>query len=147
VRSVPDALVVDAGILISAVLGRSTALVETVGERVTLITSDRAFEEATRRVALGMGRPDLLPALAALAEQLEVIPVTRLATAPAALVLRDASQSRNGSTTDAHLLALAWEANADVWRHDRDFAGTGVASWSLVNLARALDDRTGEPDV
>jgi predicted nucleic acid-binding protein len=146
VRTVPDALVVDAGILISAVLGRSTALVQTVGERVSLITSDRALEEAARRVALGMRRPELLAALAGLAAQVEVVPVAHRTMALAGQFLRDASPSRNGSTTDAHILALAWEAEADVWSHDRDFAGTGVASWSSINLARALDERALEGD-
>jgi predicted nucleic acid-binding protein len=139
--------VVDASILISAVLGRSAVLVQMAGEQVSLITSDRALEEAARRVALGMRRPELLPALAALAAQIEVVPVARPTTALASHFLRDANQSRNGSTTDAHLLALAWEANADVWSHDRDFAGTGVASWSSINLVRTLDERTGEPDI
>jgi len=54
--------------------------------------------------------------------------------------LRDAVGSRNGSTKDAHVLALAWEVLADIWSADRDFAGTGVASWSTPNLLRALDE-------
>jgi hypothetical protein len=29
-------------------------------------------------------------------------------------------------------------AEADVWSTDRDFAGTGVASWSTRNLMRGL---------
>ena len=51
---------------------------------------------------------------------------------------RDGTPSRNGSVRDAHLLALAWDANADIWSHDRDFAGTGVATWSTLNLLRSL---------
>jgi predicted nucleic acid-binding protein len=56
----------------------------------------------------------------------------------AAIALRDSIPSRNGSTNDAHILALAWSANAEIWSHDRDFAGTGVASWSTLNLLTAL---------
>ena len=36
------------------------------------------------------------------------------------------------------VLALAWSADADVWTTDRDFAGTGIATWSTANLMRAL---------
>jgi len=48
------------------------------------------------------------------------------------------SPQRNGSTRDAHVLALAWSVEADVWTTDRDFAGTGTATWSTPNLMRAL---------
>lgn len=53
--------------------------------------------------------------------------------------LRHAVASRNGSTTDAHLLACAWAFDADIWSHDRDFAGTGWPSWSNANLAEAVE--------
>ena len=140
-RAVPDALVVDTNVLISAVLGRSTPVLQAVGASVALVTSDRALEEAARRLVLGLGRPDLLESLAALVPQIEIVPVAQseATLALAAQFLRDANQSRNGATTDAHILALAWQANADVWSHDRDFAGTGVASWSTINLVRALE--------
>lgn len=55
-------------------------------------------------------------------------------------VLRNAVASRDGSTSDAHILALAWTYDADIWSHDRDFAGTGWPSWSNANLAAALTD-------
>ena len=56
----------------------------------------------------------------------------------AAIALADAVASRNGSVDDAHLLALAWSVDADIWTTDRDFAGAGVASWSTPNLIRGL---------
>jgi predicted nucleic acid-binding protein len=46
--------------------------------------------------------------------------------------------SRNGSVKDAHVLALAWSVEADIWTTDRDFAGTGIATWSTPNLVRGL---------
>ena len=52
--------------------------------------------------------------------------------------LKRAVASNNGSTKDAHLVALAWAIDADVWTTDRDFAGTGIASWSTPNLLLAL---------
>jgi hypothetical protein len=39
---------------------------------------------------------------------------------------------------------LAWSTDADIWTTDRDFAGTGVATWSTPNLVRALIAGTGE---
>lgn len=54
--------------------------------------------------------------------------------------LRNAVASRNGSVSDAHILSLAWLYDADIWSHDRDFAGTGWPSWSNGNLAVALAD-------
>ena len=56
----------------------------------------------------------------------------------AEVVLRDAVASRNGNGRDAHLLSLAWTLEADIWSHDRDFAGTGWTSWSSANLLAAL---------
>ncbi len=56
----------------------------------------------------------------------------------AASVLRDTVPSRNGSAADAHLVVAAWAYDADIWSHDRDYAGTGVPSWSSINLLRAL---------
>lgn len=44
----------------------------------------------------------------------------------------------NGSVRDAHILALAWTLDADIWSHDRDFAGTGWPSWSNGNLRASL---------
>lgn len=58
-------------------------------------------------------------------------------------VLRNAVASRNGSVNDAHILALAWTYDADIWSHDRDFAGTGWPSWSSANLAAALAEEAG----
>lgn len=61
------------------------------------------------------------------------------ATTDAEDVLRAAPASGNGTVNDAHVLVAAWMLDADVWTHDRDFAGTGVASWSTANLLAALD--------
>jgi PIN domain len=75
-----------------------------------------------------------------LAAELTIVPVAALAPllAGSEVALRDAVPSRNGSTRDAHVLALAWSVEADVRTTDRDFAGAGIASWSTPNLMRAL---------
>ena len=61
----------------------------------------------------------------------------------AALALAEAVPSRNASAADAHLLACAWAFDADIWSHDRDFAGTGWPSWSNANLGRQLAAEPG----
>ncbi len=75
----------------------------------------------------------------------EVPPEARyhMSLVAAADALRHAPASRNGSVKDAHILALAWTFDADIWSHDRDFAGTGWPSWSSANLAAALSTEAG----
>jgi predicted nucleic acid-binding protein len=135
-------LVVDAAILVAAVRGRSSGALLSAAEKVVLVTTDRVVQEARRRVALGLKRPDLLDVLDDLAALLTIVPIAALEQVMARCeeTLRDAVPSRNGSARDAHVLALAWSVDADVWTTDRDFAGTGVATWSTPNLLRGLAD-------
>jgi predicted nucleic acid-binding protein len=132
--------VVDAAILVAAARGRSSAAVLNVAQDRALTTTDRAFQEAQRRIELGMKRSDLLPVLQMLAADIAVVRIGGLAAwLPAAQsALRDAVPSRNGSMRDAHILALAWNVDADIWTTDRDFVGTGTAVWSTPNLLVAL---------
>jgi predicted nucleic acid-binding protein len=85
-------------------------------------------------------RPDLLAVLDALLVEMTVLPVAALTPyiARSEIALKDAVPSRNGSVRDAHVVALAWSAGADVWTSDRDFAGTGIATWSTPNLMRGF---------
>lgn len=89
---------------------------------------------------LGLKRPDLLPVIDALTETMTVVAMAALMPllGRSEIALRDAPASRNGTTSDAHLLALAWSTGADIWTTDRDFAGTGVATWSTPNLMRGF---------
>jgi predicted nucleic acid-binding protein len=134
------ALILDATILISGAFGRSADAIMEVQRAAILVTTDRVVEEARRRIELGLKRPDLLAVIDALTEAMTVVPVAALAPliTPSEIALRDAVASRNGSTKDAHVLALAWDVDADIWTTDRDFAGTGVATWSTPNLMRGL---------
>lgn len=133
-------LVVDSAILLSGLLGRSIPAIIQVGRLRRLATTSRVAEEVRRRIVLGLKQPALLPLCERLIAEMTVVAVTDLATAlPAAeLALREAVPSRNGSTSDAHVVALAWALDADIWSADRDFAGAGQASWSTANLIRAL---------
>lgn len=141
-RRPSDQLVVDAAILVAFARGSRIAVLSTVAEARALTSTKRAFDEARKRVDLGMSRPDLLPFLDALMALIDVIEDDRIEhfMFSARLALKNAVPSGNGSTRDAHILALAWLIDADIWSPDRDFAGTGVASWSTPNLVRALQD-------
>jgi predicted nucleic acid-binding protein len=133
-------LVLDAAVLVAAVRGRTSGAILTAAGLASLVTTDRVVHEARRRIELGLKRPELLEILYALIAEMTVVPVAALAPhlAQSEIVLRDVVPSRNGSIRDAHVLALAWSADADVWTTDHDFAGTGIATWSTVNLMRAL---------
>jgi predicted nucleic acid-binding protein len=139
-RAPSSALVLDAAILVAAARGRSSGAILDAARAATLVTTDRVVHEARRRIELGLKRPELLPVIDALVAEVTVIPVAALAPllARSELALRDAVASRNGSVRDAHVLALAWSIDGDVWTTDRDFAGTGVATWSTPNLMRGL---------
>jgi len=145
-RPPSSTLVLDAAVLISAVLGRSSGAILEAQRASTLVTTDRVVHEARRRLELGLKRPELLDVLDDLAAVLTVVPVAALEPllAPCEAALRDAVASRNGSTRDAHVLALAWSAEADVWTTARDFAGAGVATWSTPNLMRRLAEAAAD---
>jgi predicted nucleic acid-binding protein len=135
-------LVLDAAILISAVLGRSAGAIMLAQQASVLVTTDRVLHEARRRLELGLKRPELLTLIDDLAAVITVVPAAALESirAPCEETLRDAVASRNGSIRDAHILALAWSVEGDIWTTDRDFAGTGVATWSTANLMRGFVD-------
>jgi predicted nucleic acid-binding protein len=109
-------------------------------QAAALVTTDRVIHEARRRIALGLKRPDLLAIVDALVAEMTVVPVAALTPilTQSEVALRDAVASQNGSIKDAHALALAWTVDADIWTTDRDFAGSGVATWSTPNLMRRL---------
>jgi hypothetical protein len=109
------------------------------GAPAAFVAAFRAFYGPTMN-ELGLKRKDLVPVLTDLAETMTVVPTASLAPllSRCEIALREAVASRNGPTKDAHVLALAWQAEADVWSTDRDFAGTGIATWSTPNLLRAL---------
>ena len=133
-------LVLDAAVLVAAVRGRSSGAVLQAARAASLVATDRVVHEARRRIDLGLKRPELLDILDALIAEVTIVPVAALADhlGQSEIALRDAVASRNGSIRDAHVLALAWSVDADIWTTDRDFAGTGVATWSTPNLMRGL---------
>jgi predicted nucleic acid-binding protein len=134
-------LVVDSNIVISDILSRKIrrAVFQMSRHRVILMTQTALVE--VRRV-----QSRLIPAeLENLRLQELLNSVTLVANDQfehhmpvAATTLAQAVASKNGSMRDAHVLACAWEYRADIWSHDRDFAGCGWPSWSTANLRDAV---------
>lgn len=126
-RATASTLVVDAAVLVAAARGRSSGALLEAGRSAALVTTDRVVHEARRRIELGLRRPELLA-------MMTVVPVAALTPvlADSEIALRDAVAAGMGRS------ALARCVEADVWTTDRDFAGTGVASWSPPNLMRGL---------
>jgi predicted nucleic acid-binding protein len=145
VRAPSTAIVVDAAILVAAVRGRSSGALLLAARAASLFTTDRVAHEARRCIALGLKRPELVALLDLLLAEMTVVPVAALTPYldDGETVLNDAVGSSNGATRHAHVLALAWSVEGDVWTTDRDFAGTGVASWSTPNLMRAISAASG----
>ncbi len=138
-------LAIDAAILVAAARGRSSGAILAAARRARLVTTDRAIQEARRRIELGLKRPELLEILDGLAAEMTIVPVAALLPLlkRSEIALLEAVQSRNGSVKDAHMLAIAWSVDADIWTTDRDFAGTGVATWSTPNLIRGFAEAAG----
>jgi predicted nucleic acid-binding protein len=139
-RAPTSTLVVDAAVLVAAARGRSSGALLEAGRSASLVTTDRVVREARRCIEFGLRRPELLAIIDGLLTEMTVVPVAALTPvlAESEIALRDAVASRNGSIRDAHVLALARSVEADIWTTGRDFAGTGIASWSTPNLMRGL---------
>jgi predicted nucleic acid-binding protein len=106
-----------------------------------VLTSARVRDEVLGRAAnIGEAADEAVAIASMLLDVITVVDEELYANRleQASEVLRLAVASRNGSTKDAHLLALAWALDADIWSHDRDFAGAGWPSWSNANLRTRL---------
>jgi hypothetical protein len=109
--------------------------------RRIVLTSERARDEALGRAGdLRDGSEGAVELVLATLSTISAIDaeVYEASMDEAREYLRCATASRNGSTSDAHLLALAWVTDSDLWTHDRDFAGTGWPTWSNHNLLASL---------
>jgi len=140
-------LIVDTNIIVGVVLSARRRPIWTLANaRRRLLISVESVAEVMSVMSHNRDRlPYAVEDAAALLELLDVPSADRYehSLAEAADTLRNAVASRNGSDKDAHILALAWTYDADIWSHDRDFAGTGWPVWSSANLAAALADEAG----
>ena len=142
-------LVLDANILIRAVLGtRVIHLLADNAERVAFVAPNIAVEDARRHLSYLIGKHglDTKTAMATLDEALcLIITIPQAELEP----WRDEAISRIGSVDrdDWPILAAALEIDCPIWTEDRDFFGTGVATWTTDRVelfftnTPALDER------
>jgi predicted nucleic acid-binding protein len=126
-------LVVDANIMIGALLGRSLPLFIGLLEREVEILAPvpmllEAQEKIGRDARLIEGEAERR--LGELLEVVTPIPVDEFADHEQAA--RDRLEAHGQS--DWPLLAAALALEADIWTKDRDLFGTGVAVWATRNI-------------
>lgn len=126
-------VVVDANIMVGALLGRSLPLFIGLLERdVEVLAPVPMLIEAEERI----GRDERLiegEAARRLGELLEIVtpvPVEQFAEHERAA--RERLEA--GGQSDWPLLAAALALGADIWTKDRDLFGTGVAVWATRNI-------------
>jgi len=134
-------LVLDANILIRAVLGRRVrTILTTYGNTVEFFAPDFAFAEAREhlpKVQASRGTP-VAPGLALLESLTEVIQVVDLETYA---VFEEAARKRllGRDPYDWPVLATALLLSCPIWTEDTDFFGAGVATWTTDRVGLFLE--------
>lgn len=99
-------------------------------KRVTIISAGRGFPPSEEDALLNL-------TTAALSACLEIVP------REAYLPFRDAALGRiPQDPNDWHCVALALAINAGIWTEDRDFFGSGLATWRTPILRHVLETET-----
>ncbi len=136
------ALVLDANILIRAVLGkRVRLLIEQYVAQVFLCAPDLCFMEAELHL------PEII---ARRGGERESATVLLTALSPFIVEIdasfydpyRDKAQKRIGARDpdDWHVVAVALLLNCPIWTEDKDFFGAGIATWTTDRVHLYLND-------
>lgn len=132
------ALVLDANILIRAVLGtRVPALLSSYGQQhVRFMSAAVCYEEVRKHLPTILQKRNL--PLSPFLESLEV--VSRIVMPIEEEVYKDWEEEakRRIEKNDIHdwpIVALALTFDCPVWTEDKDFFGTGIATWQTQNVA------------
>ncbi|WP_066549351.1 MULTISPECIES: PIN domain-containing protein [unclassified Sphingomonas] len=130
-------LVLDANIMISALIGRSfPLLINLVENEVLLFAAAHQLAETRHRVsALSKMPGDWVDA------QMRRLNEVVIALHPALLDKhREVATSRLGprGEPDWPILAACYETRGAAWSHDKDLFGSGVAVWSTRVLLRQI---------
>lgn len=135
-------MIVDANVMVSAVLGRSLPLLAKVRTsgielRTPVHQIAEAFSVVRRKRAFDGGGIQLnLHALSTIIDELE--PETYVP-------LEQVARARLGKRgqPDWPVLAAALALDDSIWSNDRDFFGVGVRVWSTANTRFAIADDAG----
>lgn len=140
----PRAIVLDANVLMRAVLGRRVlALLETFAARVTFLAPDVAFDDVREHLPAVLAKRGSQAALQPALDKLEAL--RKLVQPIDALeyeTRREAALARIGprDPDDWPVLACALIADCPIWTEDRDFFGTGVATWTTALVGQFLGE-------
>jgi predicted nucleic acid-binding protein len=132
-----DAVVADANVLLSAIVGRAALRVFTqFGLEIHVSGFNAAeVEEYLPRMADKYGLPAELVRL-----QWRLLPFTRHGVSRYARYLSKAREDlRNRDLEDAHALALARALDLPLWSNDHDFERLGVSVITTARLLKILE--------
>ena len=131
------AIVLDANILIRAVLGRRAfALLEDYAQRVSFLTPEIAFSDVAARLPNILTRrgsqPDDLETLLGhdILGRLRLLVIAVASDAYAAREHEARRRLARRDELDWPYLALALTVDCPIWTEDQDFFGSGVATWT-----------------
>ena len=123
-----------------AVLGRKVdRLLEGFAPQVTFLAPDVAFDDVREHLAVVLTKRGELHALQASLDKLQALQTAVQVVGQAEYeTMKPAALARIGprDPDDWQVLACALLLNCPVWTEDKDFFGTGVATWTtaLVEL-------------
>lgn len=142
----PRTIVLDANVLMRAVLGRKVAeLLQTFAPQITFLAPDVAFHDVREHLAAVLTKRGELAALPLAMDKLRALSAAVQSVDHAEYeAMQPAAMARIGprDPDDWPVLACALLLNCPIWTEDRDFFGTGVATWTtaLVELYFAETD-------
>jgi predicted nucleic acid-binding protein len=134
------AIVLDANILLRAVLGtRVRTLIERYADTVTLLTPRSCVDEAREYlpalcIERGWSIAPVIELFDALLTSIHVVDNASL------LEVEDEARRRIASRDpdDWPAVAVSIALNAPIWTEDGDFFGSGVATWTTINVEMYL---------
>jgi predicted nucleic acid-binding protein len=136
----PRTIVLDANVLMRAVLGRRVAgLLQTFAAQVTFLAPEMAFDDVREHLAAVLSKRGESAALQPALDKLTALrSVVQSVDHTEYEAMQSAALARIGprDPDDWPILACALLLNCPIWTEDRDFFGTGVATWTtaLVEL-------------
>ncbi len=133
-------IVLDANILIRGILGEQVSrLLAQYNDQVRFFTTDVCYEEVRRHLPTILQKRGMEPApfLQAI-DLLEAVVAPLTAEIYSEFEVESKSRIAARDEQDWPLLALALALDCPIWTEDKDFFGTGVATWHSQNVERYL---------
>jgi predicted nucleic acid-binding protein len=142
----PELLVLDANILVRAVLGRRVlSLLEAYAGRVSFLTPETAFASVRAHLPEILIKRGLSPEAAAHLLEEEILGRLPRLVAPvrpelyADLKVTARRRLAGRDESDWPSVALALRLNCPIWTEDQDFFGSGVATWTTDRVGIYLE--------